>query len=142
MVGASIAQGRGQRPARPSAAREKFVGPRLGSACKERSANDPYNSTRGKAYAKLIVLTQKWERDVREVLSTITTKGQVTIPQNLRQKHGLLPLSEVDFIEQRQGLLLIKSGRRRRGKRIIETMMQGSPVKGTTTELLRMTRGD
>ena len=72
----------------------------------------------------------------------ITSKGQVTIPQNLRQKHGLLPLSEVDFIEQRQGLLLIKSGRRRRGKRIIETMMQGSPVKGTTTELLRMTRGD
>jgi AbrB family looped-hinge helix DNA binding protein len=72
----------------------------------------------------------------------ITSKGQVTIPQELRQKHGLLPLSEVDFVEKHGGLLLIKSKRPTRGKRIVETMTEGGPVKGSTRELLRMTRGD
>jgi AbrB family looped-hinge helix DNA binding protein len=30
----------------------------------------------------------------------VTTKGQVTIPQRIREKFGITPDSEVDFIEE------------------------------------------
>ena len=30
----------------------------------------------------------------------VTTKGQVTIPQNIREKLGILPATEIDFIEE------------------------------------------
>ena len=30
----------------------------------------------------------------------VTTKGQVTIPQNIREKLGITPTTEVDFVEE------------------------------------------
>lgn len=30
----------------------------------------------------------------------VTTKGQVTIPQDIREKLGITPATEVDFIEE------------------------------------------
>jgi AbrB family looped-hinge helix DNA binding protein len=71
----------------------------------------------------------------------VTSKGQITIPQRFRQKHGLLPLSEVDFIEHKDGLMLVKSAKSNRGRRILAAMMEGGKVKGSTARLLRLTRG-
>ncbi|MCF8080817.1 MAG: AbrB/MazE/SpoVT family DNA-binding domain-containing protein [Desulfobacterales bacterium] len=31
----------------------------------------------------------------------VTTKGQVTIPQHIREKFGITPDSEVDFVEEK-----------------------------------------
>jgi AbrB family looped-hinge helix DNA binding protein len=38
----------------------------------------------------------------------ITSKGQVTIPQELRERAGLMPGCEVEFSEARDGRVFIK----------------------------------
>ena len=43
----------------------------------------------------------------------ITSKGQVTIPQEIREKHGLLPNTEVDFVVERGRVFLRRKGPRR-----------------------------
>lgn len=40
----------------------------------------------------------------------ISTKGQVTIPREMRTKLGMMPLTEVDFILQDNGILMSPSG--------------------------------
>jgi AbrB family looped-hinge helix DNA binding protein len=64
----------------------------------------------------------------------ITEKGQVTIPQDLREKLGLLPFTEVEFVLQRGGVLLRKAKNgRRRGKRIVDHL-RGRGTSGLSTE--------
>ena len=36
----------------------------------------------------------------------ITIKGQITIPQSLRERYGLLPGTEVEFIPDKNGVRL------------------------------------
>jgi AbrB family looped-hinge helix DNA binding protein len=38
----------------------------------------------------------------------IGERGQVTIPKNIREKYGLLPQIEVDFVPQEKGVLIRK----------------------------------
>ncbi len=40
----------------------------------------------------------------------VTTKGQVTIPQNIREKLGITPATEIDFIEDNGKFYIIKTG--------------------------------
>ena len=72
----------------------------------------------------------------------ITTKGQVTIPPAMRKKHGLLPQCPVEFIDQADGVLIVRAGKPSRGKRALATLLRGGKVKGRTDDWLRMTRGD
>ena len=73
----------------------------------------------------------------------ITTKGQVTIPQPLRQKFGLLPHTEVTFAEA-NGCVVIRPVLSKRV--LIEQRLRD--VRGiadggmTTDEVMRLTRGD
>ena len=39
----------------------------------------------------------------------ITERGQVTIPTSLREKYGITPATELEFLEKEGGLLLVKS---------------------------------
>lgn len=72
----------------------------------------------------------------------ITSKGQVTIPQKIRDKHGLLPLSEVEFLEEAGKVVLRSRGPGRRPARERLKAVAGSAtVKMTTDEILRLTRG-
>ena len=71
----------------------------------------------------------------------VTDKGQVTIPPALRRKHGLLPKHEVRFVDQPDGILIVKARKLTRGKRVLATMLRGGKVRGNTAGLLRMTRG-
>lgn len=41
----------------------------------------------------------------------ITSKGQITIPQDIRNKFGLLPGMEVDVIAEGNKVLIVKSRR-------------------------------
>ena len=43
----------------------------------------------------------------------VTTKGQVTIPQHIREKLGITPSTEVDFVEEEDRIFLVK----RKGKK-------------------------
>lgn len=72
----------------------------------------------------------------------ITSKGQVTIPAGLRELFGLLPHSEVEIVESKEGVLIRKKGKGQRGDKLIRHMAGTSTVKLTTDEIMRLTRGD
>ncbi|UCD32766.1 MAG: AbrB/MazE/SpoVT family DNA-binding domain-containing protein [Desulfobacterales bacterium] len=72
----------------------------------------------------------------------VTTKGQVTIPQHIREKLGITPATEVDFIEEKGRVYLMK----RKGKNITARRFRKlrgiATVKMTTDEIMALTRGD
>ncbi len=76
----------------------------------------------------------------------ITTKGQVTIPVEIREKLGLLPNSEVEFEVVGQSVRIRKVRRTdaagRRGKSIVQRLRGRGSVRMTTDEILALTRGD
>ena len=73
----------------------------------------------------------------------ITTKGQVTIPQGLREQYGFLPHTEVEFKPTRDGLKLVKSERPgTRGPRLVERMAGRGDGKLTTDQIMELTRGE
>ena len=73
----------------------------------------------------------------------ITSKGQVTIPQELRERFGLLPHTEVEFQPLRDGVKLIKADPRgRRGQRLVALMAGRGDGELSTDEIMRLTRGD
>jgi AbrB family looped-hinge helix DNA binding protein len=42
----------------------------------------------------------------------IGERGQVTIPKNIREKYGLMPYIEVEFVPEENGVLIKKKGLR------------------------------
>lgn len=71
----------------------------------------------------------------------VTSKGQVTIPRYIRELLGIMPESEVDFLEEKGRVLLIKSDIRKKTSRFRE--LRGSAtVKMSTEEIMRLTRGE
>jgi AbrB family looped-hinge helix DNA binding protein len=73
----------------------------------------------------------------------ITTKGQVTIPQEIRERYGLLPGTEVAFEEIDGEVRLRKiDGQRSRGRQLIEHMRGRGTVRMSTDEIMALTRGD
>lgn len=47
----------------------------------------------------------------------ITRKSQMTLPPAMCKKHGLVPESEVEFVDQPEGALIIKADKTARGKK-------------------------
>jgi AbrB family looped-hinge helix DNA binding protein len=74
----------------------------------------------------------------------ITSKGQVTIPIEIRERLGLLPNTEVEFTIERDAVRMTKARRptaRSRAREIVEHL-RGRATSGLTTEeIMRMTRG-
>jgi AbrB family looped-hinge helix DNA binding protein len=74
----------------------------------------------------------------------ITSKGQVTIPVEIRERLGLLPNSEVDFEVDGNAVRIRKArGRRTRGRgRSIVERLRGKATGGMTTDqIMALTRG-
>jgi len=72
----------------------------------------------------------------------VTTKGQVTIPQEIRERLGLLPHTEVDFEVRGDGVLLRKAATKSRGTRVVEHLRGRGTVRMSTDEILALTRGE
>jgi len=75
----------------------------------------------------------------------ITSKGQVTIPIELREQLGFLPSTEVRFEVDGDSLRLVKTENRRgpgRGEQILQRLKGSATVKMTTEEILALTRGE
>jgi len=72
----------------------------------------------------------------------VTIKGQVTIPKHVREKLGIQPLGEVDFIEERGRIFLVKSEPGSGQKDRFGRMRGTATTKMSTEEILRLTRGD
>jgi AbrB family looped-hinge helix DNA binding protein len=71
----------------------------------------------------------------------ITSKGQVTIPQEIREKLGLHPNTEVDFaIERGAAVIRAKKGKPTIGRMTVERMKQGPKMKMSSKELLALLR--
>jgi len=78
----------------------------------------------------------------------LTSKGQVTIPQDIREKLGLLPLTEVEFdIVGDSVRIRKKDGRgarsgKSRGQLMLEAMSKAPRPLLTTDEIMALTRGE
>jgi AbrB family looped-hinge helix DNA binding protein len=73
----------------------------------------------------------------------ITTKGQVTIPQHIRERLGLLPNTEVEFEIRDDAVLLRKArGSRHRGHTLVARMRGRADTGLTTDEIMALTRGE
>lgn len=75
----------------------------------------------------------------------VTSKGQITIPQAIREKYGFLPETEVAFVEEGERVYLVKqpaTTRPGRGQRLIAQMRGRATVRMTTEEILALTRGE
>jgi AbrB family looped-hinge helix DNA binding protein len=72
----------------------------------------------------------------------VTTKGQVTIPQHIREKLGITPATEVDFIEERGRVFLVKRKGKKAATRKFAKLRGLATVKMTTDEIMALTRKD
>jgi len=72
----------------------------------------------------------------------ITAKGQVTIPKKWREKFGLLPGTEVEFVPEEGGLKLVKKSLSGKGELLIKHMRGRGTVKLSTDEIMALTRGE
>jgi AbrB family looped-hinge helix DNA binding protein len=69
----------------------------------------------------------------------VTTKGQVTIPRNIREKLGITPETEIDFIEDGGRFYIVKTDKpKTRG--IFKNLRGIATAKMTTEEIMNLTR--
>jgi AbrB family looped-hinge helix DNA binding protein len=73
----------------------------------------------------------------------VTTKGQVTIPAEVRERLGFLPNTEVEFVVENGRAVLRKLRRsRRRGAKVVAHLRGRGTVPMSTDEILALTRGE
>jgi len=75
----------------------------------------------------------------------ITSKGQVTIPVEIRERLGLLPNSEVEFIVEGNAVRIRRvRGRdtRGRGRSIVERLKGKATSRMSTDQIMALTRGE
>ena len=75
----------------------------------------------------------------------ITSKGQVTIPIEVREQAGFLPGTHVDFLVEDGSVRLVKAepgGEGSRGKRLVRHLRGKGRFPASTDELMKLLRGD
>ena len=74
----------------------------------------------------------------------ITSKGQVTIPQHIREKAGLLPNTEVEFRMAGGRVALRSKGKPGSPGKAAVARLRGSlkHLRRSTDELMALTRGE
>ena len=70
----------------------------------------------------------------------VTSKGQVTIPQEIRRRLGVEPGSEVDFEVDDDAVRLVR--RTESGGAALVARMRGRHLVMSTDEIMALTRGD
>jgi AbrB family looped-hinge helix DNA binding protein len=76
----------------------------------------------------------------------ITTKGQVTIPQEVRSRLGLLPHTKVEFELAGDHARIRKArqqpGEGARGRLVLEALRGSADTRMSTDEILALTRSE
>lgn len=73
----------------------------------------------------------------------VTSKGQVTIPREVRERHGFLPGTEVRFVDDGKEVRLVKAVEgHTRGRELVAKMRGRAKTRLTTDEIMALTRGD
>jgi antitoxin PrlF len=72
----------------------------------------------------------------------ITSKGQVTIPAEIRERFGFLPDTEVDFVIDGDVVKVVRATRQgeTRGDRVVHRLRGRAVSHLTTDEILALTR--
>lgn len=75
----------------------------------------------------------------------VTTKGQVTIPIEVREKLGIFPNTEVDFIVRGNSAYLVKAKQKKngndRGSDLVARLRGKGSGRMSTDEILALMRG-
>jgi len=71
----------------------------------------------------------------------ITSKGQVTIPKDMRDRFGLQPETEVEFIAEGNMLRLAHASGTGRGRKLVKKMRGMATAGMSTDEIMALTRG-
>jgi len=73
----------------------------------------------------------------------VTSKGQVTIPQEIREQFGIMPNSEVEFVVKKNGdLTLVKNNKpSKKPVNHFEAVRGSATMKMTTQEIMHLMRG-
>ncbi|HLH96930.1 MAG TPA: AbrB/MazE/SpoVT family DNA-binding domain-containing protein [Xanthobacteraceae bacterium] len=75
----------------------------------------------------------------------ITSKGQGTIPAQIRERAGLLPQTEVEFELDRKGVRIVRAKTRKsdgRGARVVAHLRSRGDVAMSTDAIMALTRDD
>lgn len=73
----------------------------------------------------------------------ITSKGQVTIPQRLRERHGLMPETEVEFVEVDGEIVLRRAGAKSkdRAQELVDRLTGTGHGTMSADEIIAISRG-
>ena len=72
----------------------------------------------------------------------VTIKGQVTIPQHIREKLGIVPATDIEFVEEKDRVYIVKKeGPENRSKKF-KKLRGIATVRMTTDEIMALTRKD
>jgi antitoxin PrlF len=69
----------------------------------------------------------------------VTTKGQITIPLELREKYGITPDTELEMVDD-NGKITIKKGEKQKRKNKFGKFRGIADIKMTTDEIMALTR--
>lgn len=74
----------------------------------------------------------------------VTSKGQVTIPQNVRESMGIQPAqTDVEFQQDESGRwYIVKSKRKQKTSSRFRTAHKAGQILMTTEQIMRLTRGE
>ena len=72
----------------------------------------------------------------------VTSKGQVTIPQHIREKLGILPATEIEFVEEKDRVYIVKKEDPGNRKSKFRKLRGVATIRMTTDEIMALTRKD
>ena len=72
----------------------------------------------------------------------VTAKGQVTIPQELRERFELGPGVEVEIVAAEDGALVRRAPAGGSGRRLVEQLRDRADAGLSADEILQLTRGE
>jgi AbrB family looped-hinge helix DNA binding protein len=72
----------------------------------------------------------------------VTTKGQVTIPQHIREKLGIFPATEIEFVEEKDRVYIVKMEDPGNRNNKFRKLRGVATVRLTTDEIMALTRKD
>ena len=72
----------------------------------------------------------------------VTTKGQVTIPQHIREKLGIAPATNIEFVEEKGRVYIVKKEDPENRGNKFRKLRSVATVRMTTDEIMALTRKD
>ena len=72
----------------------------------------------------------------------VTTKGQVTIPQHIREKLGIVPAMDIEFVEDKDRVYIVKKEGSASRNNKFRKLRGIATVRMTTDEIMALTRDD